>query len=82
MKQADLDAHSVKWNATDSWVERLQAYPRVLTALKDEKVSGGGIRRAFVHGYADSDEVELFLVAMAWGFGSRGAGKVTEGDAR
>ena len=76
MKQADLDAHSVKWNATDSWVERLQAYPRVLTALKDEKVSGGGIRRAFVHGYADSDEVELFLVAMAWGFGSRVRGKL------
>jgi hypothetical protein len=40
------------------------------SALVNETKRYGGIRRSFVHRRATGDPVELFLAAMAWGFGT------------
>lgn len=69
--QQDLDEQSARWPATDKWKSWLAPYPAVLEALENEtRVHDGNIRRAFVHSYAGRDPVELFYLAMAWGFGS------------
>lgn len=48
----------------------LAGFPAVLAALETETEGhDGNIRREFVHSYAGRDPVELFHVAMAWGFG-------------
>lgn len=68
--QQDLAMQKARWEATKKWGDWLAGYPAVLQALKDEtRDHDGGIRREFVHSYADGDAVELFYVAMAWGFG-------------
>lgn len=69
--QQDLDEQPARWRATEKWKAWLAANPAVLEALEDETVAhDGNIRRAFAHSYAERDPVELFYVAMAWGFGA------------
>jgi len=71
MTQQDIDSQPARWRPTERWRHWLGAYPMVLAALEEETLShAGDIRREFVHSYADHDPVELFYVAMAWGFGS------------
>ncbi len=43
----------------------------LLRQLEAEVGEHGRLRREFVFGFMDSDPVELFLAAMAWGFGPR-----------
>jgi hypothetical protein len=71
--QADFEAQVTRWNVTPTWRERLQPFPDLLAALQSEvgRDETRSIRRSFVFGYEDKDPVELFMVAMAWGFGSR-----------
>ena len=38
-------------------------------SLRAEVRNHGGVRREFVFDHADGDPAELFLLAMAWGFG-------------
>jgi hypothetical protein len=69
--QEDLAGQVARWRPTRQWSGWLAGYPAVLEALKDEaSAHGDSIRREFVHSYADRDAVELFYVAMAWGFGA------------
>jgi hypothetical protein len=68
--QQDLAGQTAKWRTTKKWRDWLARYPAVLEALEEEaRHHDGSIRREFVHSYADHDAVELFYVAMAWGFG-------------
>jgi hypothetical protein len=71
--QADFETQLARWNDTPKWRERLRAFPEVLAALQSEvgRDATRSIRRSFVFGYEDKAAVELFMVAMAWGFGSR-----------
>jgi hypothetical protein len=66
--RADVAAQRVPW-LSPSWAGVLGEYRRLATALTQEVEQYGGIRRAFVHALAEADPVELFLAAMAWGFG-------------
>jgi len=68
--QQDLAGQQPGWKVTRTWSDWLAGYPDVLEALEKETHDhSGGIRRDFVHSYAGRDAVELFYVAMAWGFG-------------
>jgi hypothetical protein len=70
--QSDFEAQVVRWNDTPKWRDRLSPYPTLLAALRTEvgKDANRSIRRSFVFDYQDLDPVELFMVAMSWGFGS------------
>jgi hypothetical protein len=61
----------VKWTPSDFWRIALRDHPHLLEALTREVAEHGTISRAFVHALAGGDPVELFLAAMAWGFGPR-----------
>lgn len=62
----------ISWSSeTHPWPQALAGYDSLRTALEDEVRGHGGIRREFVFGYAAQDPSELFLAAMAWGFGPR-----------
>jgi hypothetical protein len=67
---ADVNAQPAPWKLTTAWKERLRSHSGLLAALQEEMVSHGRIRRRFVHSYARSAPVELFLVTMVWGFGA------------
>jgi hypothetical protein len=69
--QRDLAMQAVDWRPTEQWEEWLAEDPELLDALKAEiRDQGGTIRRDFVHSYAGGDALDLFYVAMAWGFGT------------
>jgi hypothetical protein len=75
------DDHAVWWNGTTwceakVWTSRTQRRLRnILDDLDDGSRDDGWrlISRAYVFGRAE-DSVNLFLAAMAWGFGDRGYG--------
>jgi hypothetical protein len=74
LTQTDLDGQPVRWRKTSKWTTCLAKYPALVDALVDESAQNGGrLRRQFVHAYASADPVELFLAAMAWGLGTKGA---------
>lgn len=60
---------AISWSADRApWPRALKDHPNLRAALEAEaNGDGGGIRREFV--FKQSDPVELFLAAMAWGFG-------------
>jgi hypothetical protein len=69
--QEELDVQPARWSLSGAWREVLAEYPGVGEELEAETADhGGNIRREFVHSFSQRDPVELFLVAMAWGFGS------------
>ena len=59
----------VTWKPSPFWAGVFARRPALLNKLTNEVVEHGGIRRAFVHGLAFDDPVDLFLATMAWGFG-------------
>lgn len=67
----DVDQQRVHWSATRLWERALAEHEGLRERLEGEVSAHGGIRRSFVHQLADGDPVELFLAAMAWGFGIR-----------
>ncbi|CAA0138217.1 Uncharacterised protein [Mycolicibacterium vanbaalenii] len=58
------------WKATPTWRSFLSSRPSLLDALTSEVDTNGGIRRSFVHEYADADPLDLFYASMAWGYGT------------
>lgn len=68
--QADVAAQKIPWSETkEPWPEAFRDQATHREQLAAEVREHGGIRRAFVFNHADGDPVELFLLAMAWGFG-------------
>jgi hypothetical protein len=68
--RADVASQVIEWSALRGpWPEALQPYPALRADLEREVVDHNGIRREFVFDRADGRPVELFLAAMAWGFG-------------
>lgn len=68
---ADVENQRVSWSAErPPWPEALRGHANLRSDLESEVRKHGGIRRKFVFERADSDDAtELFLAAMAWGFG-------------
>jgi hypothetical protein len=66
--RADVAAQRVPWSSKP-WAGVLGENLPLAAALTQEVEQYGGIRRSFVHALAEADPVELFLAAMAWGFG-------------
>ena len=67
----ELDVQSARWSLRGSWRDLLAQHPGIVEELDVETADhGGSIRREFVHSFSQRDPVELFLVVMAWGFGS------------
>ena len=70
--QADVAAQKIPWSGTkEPWPEAFRGHADLREKLAAEVHEYEGIRREFVFEYADRDPVELFLLAMAWGFGQR-----------
>jgi|GEM_PF-3414668 hypothetical protein len=68
--EADVAAQKIPWSGTkEPWPEVFRDHPLLREKLAAEVREHGGIRREFVFEYADHDPVDLFLLAMAWGFG-------------
>jgi hypothetical protein len=67
--QADVAGQVVEWSWKDPWPEAFGNHGGLRDDLDGEVRDHGGIRREFVFGHVDGDPVELFLLAMAWGFG-------------
>jgi len=62
----------IKWKAGTFWKAALSGHSALLVALENEAAENkGSIRRSFIHERAAGDPVELFLAAMAWGFGGK-----------
>jgi hypothetical protein len=70
--RAELRDHRVPWWPTPFWQQAFANNQALADELVSEAAKHGGIRRAFVHGLAAGDPVDLFLATMAWGFGARG----------
>jgi len=62
----------IDWRPTTSWLDALREHPALLLALNEEMAEHQSIRRSFVKNLATGDPVELFLAAMAWGYGAKG----------
>jgi len=65
-----VDDHRVPWSLTEFWKSALDQHQELQEALVEENQVNDGIRRSFVKSYATGNPDELFLAAMAWGFGS------------
>ncbi|KUI27325.1 hypothetical protein [Mycobacterium sp. GA-2829] len=70
LTQHDVDGQINVWKAASAWEGLSNSRPKLAQALAAEVAQFGGIRRSFVHGYADEDPLDLFYAAMAWGFGT------------
>ncbi len=70
LRVADVEKQRVEWSFSGAWRGFLSARPKLAKALVNEVAEQGGIRRKFVHGYADGDPIDLFYAAMAWGYGT------------
>jgi len=68
-------SHRVPWYPT-RWESVFVRHEGLFEDLTSHAIQEGGITREFVHALAsgDRDPVELFLVAMVWGFGPIGYG--------
>jgi len=69
----DVASQRVPWSA-ESWGQVLRGHPILAADIEREVDENSGIRRAFVHDRAADNPVELFLTAMAWGFGTTSYG--------
>lgn len=69
----DVLAQRIQWNPMP-WEEVFIGHTRLLDELASHVAESEGIARAFVHERAGEDPVELFLLAMTWGWGLVGYG--------
>ncbi|OZC33159.1 hypothetical protein [Gordonia polyisoprenivorans] len=69
----DVSNHLVRWNP-DPWRDVFRGFDEAFLSLSEHVISNGGITRSYVHDRAAGDPVELFLLAMAWGYGTIGYG--------
>ncbi len=64
---ADMEAQRVKW-IPGRWKNAFAGHEAAYKALIEHSKEAGGIARSFVHAQASGDPVDLFLMAMAWGY--------------
>ena len=69
----NVDDQRVQWRP-ERWRNAFVRHETALTALEEHSRESGGIARSFVHAQADGDPVDLFLMAMVWGYGTQGLG--------
>jgi hypothetical protein len=68
--QADVADQRVRWSrAKEPWPQAFHDHPHLGAELEAEVRDHSGIRREFVFAHAGCGPAELFLLAMAWGFG-------------
>ena len=66
-RDADVDAQRVRW-IPERWNSTFAAHEAAHAALKAHSEASGGIARSFIHDQAQGDPIDLFLMAMAWGY--------------
>ncbi|MDA2895504.1 nucleoside triphosphate pyrophosphohydrolase [Mycolicibacterium sp. BiH015] len=64
---ADVEAQRVQW-IPDRWTATFKGREHAHADLRAHSAEAGGIARNFIHARAGGDPVELFLIAMAWGY--------------
>ena len=68
---SDVAGQRIDWSPDkDPWPDALRGHHELRDALVSEVRDHDGIRREFVFGCADRKPVDLFLAAMAFGFGA------------
>ncbi|OBI24095.1 hypothetical protein [Mycobacterium sp. E2497] len=70
---ADVDAHRVRW-VPERWTAAFQGHEAAHGKLAAHSEAERGIARRFIHNQADADPVDLFMIAMAWGFAPKDYG--------
>jgi hypothetical protein len=65
---SEVESQRNPWRPTAAWDGLVTSRPRLADALNAEVREFGGLRRSFVHAYADGDPLDLFYVSMAWGY--------------
>jgi hypothetical protein len=69
--EADVANQRIKWSSSkEPWPEAFRHHEELRDELEREVREHDGIRREFVFSHADGDPIRLFLLVMAWGFGS------------
>jgi hypothetical protein len=58
----------VELTSADRWISTFPGHESAFADLKAHSEQAGGIARSFIHTRAHGDPVELFLMAMAWGY--------------
>jgi hypothetical protein len=64
-----VDAQRVEW-IPEQWTQTFTGYETTYNNLTAHSEQKGGITRSFIHDRASGDPVALFLMAMAWGYGT------------
>jgi len=64
---ADVESQRVKW-VPSRWADAFAGHEAAYKALIGHSEQAGGIARSFIHAQAAGNPVDLFLMAMAWGY--------------
>ncbi|WP_156670013.1 hypothetical protein [Mycobacterium sp. E3305] len=64
---ADVDAQRIRW-VSERWTAAFDGHEVAHRKLAAHSEAEGGIARRFIHDQADGDPIDLFLMAMAWGY--------------
>lgn len=64
---ADVDAQRIRW-IPSRWAAAFEGHEIAHEKLAGHSEAAGGIARKFIHDQADGDPIDLFLMAMAWGY--------------
>ncbi|PRC43214.1 hypothetical protein C6A85_000000106485, partial [Mycobacterium sp. ITM-2017-0098] len=66
-RMADVEDQRVKW-MPERWTATFDGHETAHARLKTHSQEAGGIARSFIHAQSNGDPVDLFLMAMAWGY--------------
>lgn len=64
---ADVDAQRIRW-VPERWIPAFEGHQIAHGKLAAHSEAEGGIARRFIHDQANGDPIDLFLMAMAWGY--------------
>jgi len=64
---ADVDAQRIRW-VPERWTGAFEGHEIAHGKLAAHSEAEGGIARQFIHDQAGGDPIDLFLMAMAWGY--------------
>ncbi|GAB34392.1 hypothetical protein [Gordonia otitidis] len=70
---ADVEGQTVPWKP-DAWRRSFVGCERAFDELSKHVETYGGIKRGYIRERAGGDPTELFLLSMAWGYGTVGYG--------
>jgi hypothetical protein len=63
----DVERQRINW-IPDRWTATFGGHQAAHSELLAHSEAQGGIARSFIHSHAECDPVDLFLMAMAWGY--------------